>query len=454
MRQKPDLTAADGVATTLPGASGLNPFYGTSAAAPHAAAIAALVKQAVPTATPAQVGNFLKATALDIMTGGIDSDSGVGIVQAFQAVTATGGTPQAIVTPNGVTVNPSGNRVLEPNECNTLSLPLINVGPVGATVVGMTLATTTPGVEITKAFANYPNLVANGGNAANATPFEVTTSGSLACLGKANFTQTVTFSGGVSPRTYNFSLPIGIPAQYGFAVQSGAAFPGGAAGPIAGSVVDDGVVNVVVPAGFNFTIYGIGIAGGTMLQASTNGNVQFVASGGSDEATNLALPAGLFGPVPVVFRSGMTSTCRPQVAASTQTWSASRPTGSSSSNGAASGSGKEDLRKRSISGWCSPKIPASSSFAIRRLQLRQPRTAAAHRRRAERDGGVIHAVLVQPASDHVGPRAAWNALAADARSGPASAARRSSPTCPTDMRQPGPSIRSTTTFRGSPGAAQ
>ena len=63
---------------------------------------------------------------------------------------------------------------------DTLSLPLINLGPVGATAVGLTLATTTPGVEITKAFANYPNLVANGGNAANAMPFEVTTSGSLA----------------------------------------------------------------------------------------------------------------------------------------------------------------------------------------------------------------------------------------------------------------------------------
>ena len=45
--QKPDLTAADGVSVT--GVGGFaSPFFGTSAAAPHAAAIAALVKSANP----------------------------------------------------------------------------------------------------------------------------------------------------------------------------------------------------------------------------------------------------------------------------------------------------------------------------------------------------------------------------------------------------------------------
>jgi hypothetical protein len=54
LRQKPDITAADGVAVT--GVGGFpNPFYGTSAAAPHAGAIAALVKSANPSLTPAQI---------------------------------------------------------------------------------------------------------------------------------------------------------------------------------------------------------------------------------------------------------------------------------------------------------------------------------------------------------------------------------------------------------------
>ena len=50
--QKPDLAAADGISTHTPG---FLPFFGTSAAAPHAAAIAALVRSARPTYTVAQV---------------------------------------------------------------------------------------------------------------------------------------------------------------------------------------------------------------------------------------------------------------------------------------------------------------------------------------------------------------------------------------------------------------
>jgi subtilisin family serine protease len=50
LRLKPDLAAADGVSTATPGFS---PFYGTSAAAPHAAALAALLLEADPTLTPA-----------------------------------------------------------------------------------------------------------------------------------------------------------------------------------------------------------------------------------------------------------------------------------------------------------------------------------------------------------------------------------------------------------------
>src|SRR5204863_4618952 len=47
LRQKPDITAADGVSVTGAGGFGIS-FFGTSAAAPHAAAIAALLKSANP----------------------------------------------------------------------------------------------------------------------------------------------------------------------------------------------------------------------------------------------------------------------------------------------------------------------------------------------------------------------------------------------------------------------
>ncbi|HQR11936.1 MAG TPA: S8 family serine peptidase [Casimicrobiaceae bacterium] len=80
---KPDVVAADGVSTKTPG---FLPFFGTSAAAPHAAAVAALVKSAKPTYTNAQILNAMKQTALDIRAPGIDRDSGYGIVMALEAV--------------------------------------------------------------------------------------------------------------------------------------------------------------------------------------------------------------------------------------------------------------------------------------------------------------------------------------------------------------------------------
>jgi uncharacterized repeat protein (TIGR01451 family) len=80
--QKPDITAADCVTTTTPG---FLTFCGTSAAAPHAAAIAALLLSASPAPAPALVRAAMGATALDIEAAGVDRDSGRGIVMADRA---------------------------------------------------------------------------------------------------------------------------------------------------------------------------------------------------------------------------------------------------------------------------------------------------------------------------------------------------------------------------------
>ena len=86
--QKPDLTAADGVSTSTPGFS---TFRGTSAAAPHAAAIAALVLEAAggpDNVTQDELRTAMTGRTLDIEETGVDRDAGAGIVMAPGAVDA------------------------------------------------------------------------------------------------------------------------------------------------------------------------------------------------------------------------------------------------------------------------------------------------------------------------------------------------------------------------------
>ena len=94
-RNKPDLTGIDGVDTTFFGSSDFEPngwqnFYGTSAAAPHVAAIAALMLDRADnlgqSKTPAQIYSSMQTTARDCEAAGWDSLSGFGLVDANASV--------------------------------------------------------------------------------------------------------------------------------------------------------------------------------------------------------------------------------------------------------------------------------------------------------------------------------------------------------------------------------
>ncbi len=89
IRDLPLLTAPDGVSTAVPG---FDPFYGTSASAPHAAAVAALVlEQAADlgiTLSVDELYELLFNTAVDIEVGGYDYLSGWGRIDAYAAVEA------------------------------------------------------------------------------------------------------------------------------------------------------------------------------------------------------------------------------------------------------------------------------------------------------------------------------------------------------------------------------
>lgn len=92
LRQKPEIVAVDGVNTTFffddsHGDDSVDDFFGTSAAAPHAAGVAALLLEASPGATPAQVNTALENTAIDMGVAGVDYDSGHGLIQADAAIT-------------------------------------------------------------------------------------------------------------------------------------------------------------------------------------------------------------------------------------------------------------------------------------------------------------------------------------------------------------------------------
>ena len=108
---KPDLAAGDCGTTSffLPATPGGPPpyrFCGTSAATPHAAAVAALVRQVNPGATAGQIRADLATTARQVGSFGADA-AGAGLIDAFGAVQALALPPRVTITkpPEGLSRN-------------------------------------------------------------------------------------------------------------------------------------------------------------------------------------------------------------------------------------------------------------------------------------------------------------------------------------------------------------
>ncbi|HEY7181700.1 MAG TPA: post-COAP-1 domain-containing protein, partial [Blastocatellia bacterium] len=217
LRQKPDITAADGVSVTGVGGFG-SPFFGTSAAAPHAGAIAGLLKSANPSFTPAQIRAALTGSAIDIEAPGVDRDSGAGIIDAFAALQFLGVPGFANVELGAVAAseNPGdGNGQIDAGEGARLAIQLKNSGVLDATGVTATLATSTPGVIITQpSVFGYPNLPALGGTGTSPAPFLFTVASEAPCPLVINFTLTVNYTGGAitGPKVFNFTVQTGPPA--------------------------------------------------------------------------------------------------------------------------------------------------------------------------------------------------------------------------------------------------
>ncbi len=203
--QKPDITAADGVRTATPG---FERFFGTSAAAPHAGALSALLMQFNSSLSPTQIRNLMQGTALDIEDNGVDRDSGFGIIMANRFLASAAGVSLNF---NSSAVDGSagnGNSTIDPNECNLLHVSLFGSMKNGPfTNITATLSSSTSGVLIAQPNSAYPDIPSLG-TGTNLTPFQVSTSSAFMAGTPINFTLNVTYDGG-SDRIH-FTMQTGI----------------------------------------------------------------------------------------------------------------------------------------------------------------------------------------------------------------------------------------------------
>jgi uncharacterized repeat protein (TIGR01451 family) len=156
IREKPELTAPDGGNNTFFGGDfepdGWPNFFGTSAAAPHAAAVAALMRETDPTLTPADITAQLQDTAIDIVEretleffgprvsvgAGYDNDSGAGLIDALAALNPIPPKAQADLA---ITLTDSPDPV-RLGTVLTYTITVTNLGPDTAT--GVAVADTLP----------------------------------------------------------------------------------------------------------------------------------------------------------------------------------------------------------------------------------------------------------------------------------------------------------------------
>jgi subtilisin family serine protease len=246
----------------------------------------------IPAGLP--VGTQIWVTVRATNIAGQSDPSVAGINQDYALViyNAVPAADRAVIASPGSTL-PSGNGVIEPNECNDLQVSLSNEGTLAASGISATLSSTTPGVQVVQDHSAYANLAA-GASGNNVVNYKFSTAPSVACGSTISFTQTVAFSGGTSPTSTTFSRTVGIPPNpnYVFTPSTGATIS--ATGTLVpSSQDDDALVTTTTP--FAFSVYGTNVATGSNIRLSTNGAIQIVASGGSSSVNNAPLPANVFG---------------------------------------------------------------------------------------------------------------------------------------------------------------
>lgn len=239
-RLKPDISAIDGVGITAAG-SFENPFFGTSAAAPHVAGEAALVLQgasclisgatgaADPVSARTNLRNMILSGATAISDAGPDNTFGVGLANVFASVQKTlpalSGPPTLVVSgnaPGGVTLTPAALGFADPNQC-----PLTRLSWTGG-------CGSSPAASLTCPFGTSSVRVSasnNGVSFSDATPLQITVtnfavgaapaSATVVAGQSATYRVTLAAQGGAFTNAVNLScadLPVG--TSCGFAPAS------------------------------------------------------------------------------------------------------------------------------------------------------------------------------------------------------------------------------------------
>lgn len=170
IRQQPQITSVDGGNTTFFYADSnidtdaLPNFFGTSAAAPHAAAVAALLQEKTHNSlSPATIGSILKQTALDMddpstpgFDTGFDYGTGYGFIQADKALQSIAPPPGIFAITGVTTVScatvTAGQRTL----VFTPQYSGVNSQPISFSVVNELLPTANPGPYTLNIYTDNP----------------------------------------------------------------------------------------------------------------------------------------------------------------------------------------------------------------------------------------------------------------------------------------------------------
>ncbi len=192
----------------------------------------------------------------------------------------------------------SGNNLIEPNECNTLNIPLNNNSAEAATGITAVLSSNTPGVTISQPNSAYPDIPAGGTGVMNTTPYQVSTADTLACFTNISLTLTVTYSGGGggSPGQFQYTLPVGQQGNTYVATPGTGTAPGDPNNRtlVAGTQVDDSPSTTLpLPSGWTSSVYGTAV---TSLSIGANGMLQINGTSpttfGNTALPHTAAPAG------------------------------------------------------------------------------------------------------------------------------------------------------------------